>query len=107
MSNIHRISDFENNNNNNNRRDRVPMLGGNLGEYPDARREPFSTFLKNFFCPLFSFKSFIFIITICDIVIYIISISQGIAKSNNSLLPPKDETLDKMGSLVYINNIDA
>jgi hypothetical protein len=36
MSNIHRIADLENNNNNN-RRDRIPMLGGNLSEYPDAR----------------------------------------------------------------------
>ena len=99
MSNIHRISDLENNNNNN-RRDRIPMLGGNLSEYPDARKEPFSIFIKNFFCPLFTFKSFVFIITIINLIVYIVSIAQGIEVSDSYLLPPRQDTLDNMGSLV-------
>jgi hypothetical protein len=107
MSNIHRISDLENNNNNNNRRDRVPMLGSNLSEYPEARKEPFSIFLKNFFCPLFSFKSFIFCISLVDLTLFIISIIPGIEVSDNYLIPPKQETLDKMGSIVNYPNIDT
>jgi hypothetical protein len=99
MSNIHRIADYENNNNNN-RRDRMPMLGGNLSQYPDARKEPFSIFIKNFLCPSFTFKSFVFIISIINLVVYIISIAQGIEESKMYLLPPKEVTLDNMGSMV-------
>jgi hypothetical protein len=105
MNNIRGISDFENNSNN--RQDRVPMLGANITEYPDARKEPFIIFLKNFFCPLFNFKSFIFLITIVDLLMFIISIIPGIEISDRYLLPPKQGMLDKMGSIVLYAKLDS
>jgi membrane associated rhomboid family serine protease len=99
MSNVHRISDFENQGNRRNNAQGMPLLGGNANSQGDPRKESFPSFLKNFCCPLFTFKSFIFAITLIDITMYIISISFGITNSEDYLLAPKGSTLDKLGQL--------
>jgi membrane associated rhomboid family serine protease len=100
-NNVHRISDLENQNNNNPGRgnSRIPLLGGNLNMSGDPRKESFGLFLKNFCCPLFTYKSFIFLITIVDLTLFIISISFGIENTKDALLKPKVETLEWLGML--------
>jgi len=106
MSNIHRISDFEDREvgSGDNRRT-VPLLGGSLGG-GSPRSESFFSFIKNFCCPLSTWKSFIFAISLIDIIIYVITLSFGIGLSTPEapyLLPPLQSTLDKFGSLVKDN----
>lgn len=99
--NIHRISDFENQPNQN--RSRFPLLGSNINNYPNPRKEPFCLFLKNFFCPLSTVKSVMFVITMIDILVYIITLCFGIGISTPEvplLLPPTRDTLDMFGELV-------
>ncbi len=99
--NIHRISDFENHDPNN--RQRVPLLGGNITSGTNPRKESFFVFLKNFCCPMSTVKSVMFVVSMIDIIMYIITLSQGIAKSTPErplLLPPKEETLKAFGDLV-------
>jgi hypothetical protein len=101
-NNIHRISDFENNNAGGNNRQNVPLLGGNLS-YQNPRKEPFCIFLKNFCCPLSTIKSVMFVVSMIDIIMYIITISFGVEKSypdSPSLLAPRGDILDKFGELV-------
>lgn len=103
MSNIHRIGDFDDRASGTgaNRRN-VPLLGGIMGS-GSPRRESFFSFIKNFCCPLSTWKSFIFTISIIDIVMYIITLSFGIGQSSPKapyFLPPLPETLEKFGSLV-------
>jgi hypothetical protein len=99
MSNIHRISDFENNPR---RQENVPLMGSNFSSTDDPRKEAFPSFIKNFCCPLLTWKSFIVFISIVDTIMFIIAISQGVDKSMELLLPPTKEVLDRMGSLVHI-----
>jgi len=81
MANVHRLGDFNNNNNNNNygRAQQAnnafsnqPLLGG-MGnqQFQNPRQESFGDMLKFTFCPTFTIKSFIFFITIADVLIYI------------------------------------
>jgi membrane associated rhomboid family serine protease len=103
MSNIHRISDLENGNNGQGRgagNSRMPLLGGRIIQGGNPRSEKFPSFLKNFCCPYFTYKSFIFFITIVDLIMFIITISFGIQESNEYLLPPKGEVLSDCGMLV-------
>jgi hypothetical protein len=103
MSNIHRIGDFDDREAGNVRnRTNVPLLGGSLGS-SSPRTESFFSFIKNFCCPLSTWKSFIFAISMIDILMYIITLSFGIGVStplNPYFLPPLPETLDKFGMLV-------
>jgi hypothetical protein len=99
MSNIHRLGDFENANNNNaGRSDRMPLIANRQGQ-GDPRKEHFGSFLKNFCCPMFTFKSFIFVITIIDFIMYIITLIVG-GVGKDSFLQVNDSTLDKYGNLV-------
>ena len=105
MSNIHRINDFENREAGNQRsRANVPLIGGVLSS-ENPRTESFPSFIKNFCCPLSTWKSFIFAISMIDIIIYIITISYGIGIStpvSPYFLPPRPEILEKFGSLVKL-----
>jgi hypothetical protein len=103
MSNIHRLGDFEDREvgNGPNRRS-APLLSGVISS-GNPRQESFFSFIINFCCPLSTWKSFIFAISMIDIVMYIVTLSFGIGKSSPDapyFLPPLPETLEKFGSLV-------
>lgn len=71
----------------------------------NPRQETFGSFLKNFCCPQYKFKSFIMAITIIDIIIYIVTLSyDGIADVRNfGLLAPTYKALDFFGMSVKLN----
>ncbi len=103
MSNIHRLNDFEDGSSRPNASN-VPFLGGRVTNTGNPRNESFFNFIKNFCCPYSTWKSFIFIISMLDIFMYILTLSFGIGISTKEapyLLPPKPEILDKFGDLVY------
>lgn len=104
MSNIHRLN--ENNDNQNapnpqNRRN-LSMFGQNLNSNSiNPREETFCSFLKNFCCPFLKFASFIAVITLLDITMYIITILYGgIDDVDNGFLAPTISTLDRFGMSV-------
>jgi membrane associated rhomboid family serine protease len=102
-NNVHGMSDFPNQAAGGNgpaNRQRIPLLGGNLNMQGDPRKESFPSFLKNFCCPLFTIKSFIFCITIVDVIMYSVSISFGVEASTTELLQPHFKTLDMLGMLI-------
>jgi rhomboid protease GluP len=93
----------------NNRLNNQGLLGGNQGgEYPilnssrfggtpeEARKETFWQMLKFIFCPYFTMRSFIFIITIIDVLMYIITVFYEY--DTNEFLQPKISTLIKFGA---------
>ncbi len=96
MNNIHGINDISNRRGDG----RFPMIGGYNDPSGDPRREGFFTFIRDFCCPTFVFKSFIFIISCVDLVIYILTILYGIKMNPNELLAPTTDTLDKFGMKV-------
>lgn len=104
MSNIHRISDFNDNNENRSRSNsRGGGLLGSSANVVNPRQQTFFGFLKNFCCPNFSFKSFIFIITIIEIILYIITLCFGLKPvqlGQPELLAPTPQTLENFGGLV-------
>lgn len=104
MANIHRLGDYNNNDNNNNDQNRrnVSILGGNNNNSNpiNPRGESFGSFLKNI-CPNFKFISFIFIITIIDVLMHVIALAYGgIDVISNGLLAPTKEALDFLGESV-------
>jgi hypothetical protein len=103
MSNIHRLSDFENREAGGNRQGGAAPLLGTIRQQGDPRKESFFSFVKNLLCPQSTWKSFIFFISLIDIVVYIITLCFGIEESTMkapTLLGPKSATLDKFGDLV-------
>lgn len=102
MDNIH---GFGNNNDNNNNVDQnnsgmMPvMMQGAENEQINYREQTFGGFLKDTCCPEFKTKSFIFVICIIDVVIYLLTLFYGgIDGSNPSqLLAPTTEALDAFG----------
>jgi hypothetical protein len=106
MANIRGFND-NNNNNNPGGPDRNPLFGANFGTV-NPRTETFCGFIKNFCCPKLKIMSFIFIICIVDVIMYIISLSyKGIDDVKNGLLAPKFESLSFFGMLVLIINKDV
>jgi hypothetical protein len=104
MSNVHGIGDYDRESGAGNNARSVPILGGG-GNNGNPRKENFFSFIKNFCCPLSTWKSFIFAITMIDIIVYLITLCFGIGIStpkNPYLLPPTPETLEKL-SLVLLN----
>lgn len=99
MSNIHGLSSSSGDRNRPN--NQFPMMGVN-NDGGNPREESFGKFLKNFCCPQFSFLSVIFIISVIDLVIYIVTLSFGIKLNPNELLAPKTETLDLLGMKVKV-----
>ena len=63
----------------------------------EIRKQSFLTWLKNIFCPNFKYTSIIFILSVLDLIIYIITILFGIKRVPNELLAPRFETLDLFG----------
>ena len=103
MSNIRGMGDFSNRAGGSGN-DRIPLLGSGSGSNGNPRKESFLSFLKNFCCPLTTYKSVIFIISVMDIITYLVSISFGIGlstPSHPSLLAPLPEILE-YGYLVII-----
>lgn len=103
---VRTIRDLNNQNPNQNR----GFLSGQAanGDYPilnstrfggspeEARKETFWQMLKFIFCPYFSIKSFIFIITVIDIVMYFITVFYSY--DTNEFLQPKVDTLITFGA---------
>jgi hypothetical protein len=108
MSNVHGISDFPDNSNRNNMRNSnnnqgVPLMGNRFNNDGNPREQSFFGFLKGFCCPNFTPKSFVFIITIIDIILYIITLCvkiQPASLNKVQILAPTIETLRKYGALV-------
>ena len=90
-NNIFRNYRIANNGENNGENNGMFLLGGNDNVKP--REETFWHFLKNLFCPRLEYKSFIFIITIINIITYILTlILFGVKEidTNTSFLTPKN-----------------
>ncbi|CDW77937.1 rhomboid family [Stylonychia lemnae] len=119
MANVHRLGDYQNNNNQNNQYGRPqfqgqqrannafqnqPLLGGgpNNQQFVDPRRESFFDMLKFTFCPTFTIFSFIFFITLIDVLVYITTLIANTAKSypldDSNFLGPSIITLNTFGS---------
>lgn len=101
--NIHRLNEYDNRQprgNNNNPGGYFPIPGGNNEAGGDPRKDSFWKFTRDFCCPQFSFKSFIFIISIIDLIVYIATLSFGITMNPNELLAPRTDTLDMFGMKV-------
>ena len=98
-----RNNDNNNNNNNNNINNNgySPVLFGQMDNNLDPgeiRKESFGHFLKSICCPTFTIKSFIFIISMIDIILYIITLCyKGIKKDATELLAPQFNSLDTFG----------
>lgn len=73
------------------------FLGFNSDDDSDPRKTSFFAFLKNFLCPTFNFLSFTFIITMVDIVVFIITVALGIDRNPYVLLAPLNTTLNQFG----------
>lgn len=63
----------------------------------EIRNQSFLSWVKNIFCPNFKYTSIILIISIIDLIIYIITLFFGIKRVPNELLAPTFETLDLFG----------
>jgi hypothetical protein len=105
MANVHRLGDYNgggggNNNNNqngnyrpqfgndraNNAFQNQPLLGGLQNQqFVDPRRETIFDMLKFTCCPNFSVYSFIFYITLIDIIIYAVTVILTLASSSYTL----------------------
>jgi hypothetical protein len=110
MSNIHGFRDLDDREPNRGNPRASPLLMMNeLNSSENARKESFCIFLKNIICPNSSWKSIVVWIAILNIIIYISTISFGIAisdPSHRTLLAPTTDTLDKFGMLVrFLINI--
>lgn len=102
--NIRSIRDLSSNRNN------QGLLANNVqpGEYPilmssrfsgspeEARKETFWQMLKFIFCPYFTIRSFIFYITLIDIIMYFITVFYDY--NTNEFLQPKLDTLILFGA---------
>mmetsp|Transcript_9776 Transcript_9776/g.19187 ORF Transcript_9776/g.19187 Transcript_9776/m.19187 type:complete len:304 (-) Transcript_9776:346-1257(-) len=78
--------------------DAAPLLGYGavMGTPEEARREKFWDMLKFTFCPLFRLQSFIFLITIVDIIYFFISV--GYHNDPDKFLTPSLKSLDDLGA---------
>ncbi|CAG9318100.1 unnamed protein product [Blepharisma stoltei] len=75
-----------------------PLLGYGfqMGTAEQARKETFCQMLKYIFCPFFTTRSFIFVITVIDIVIYFVTVFYDYDSSN--FLEPTNHSLDEFGA---------
>jgi hypothetical protein len=101
--NIRGIGDLENNryNQGNSNRQGMPLLTSNFTS-SNPRKESFFFFLRSICCPLSTWKSFIAIIAMINVLIYIVTLCFGISeatKNNPSFLAPLGSTID-WGTLV-------
>lgn len=122
MANIHRLGDYNNNNNQNNNYGRPqfgggnqrvdnafanqPLLGGGLRggqnvQFIDPRRETIFDMLKFTCCPTFTVYSFIFFVTMIEILIYLVTVvvsAAGNGLNDGQFLGPDVMVLDEFGS---------
>lgn len=92
------IHGFSHSNNNMNRGYRqVPMEDNEHSKQSNIRDESFFHFLSSICCPDLSFLSVVFILSIINLLIYIITLFFGLKKTPTELLAPTFETLDKFG----------
>ena len=115
MASIHGIGDLggNDNRNNNNGIGFYRIMGGggenndeNAVFYQNAykgdpRKQSFCSLLKDTICPLFSFKSFTFVIIIINTIFFIVTLCVGGIDPSKTVefLPVKDSVLKKFGAL--------
>jgi hypothetical protein len=74
---------------------------GQSDDNADPRSESFWNFSKSFCCPNFTFLSATFIISVLDVLIYLITLFHGgIKHTPTELLAPVPDTLDTFGMKV-------
>lgn len=103
MSNIRRLSDFNDNRNNPRGQRNASLFGPGFQQFStNPRQETFASFIKNFCCPFFNLNSFIFIITVIDVIMYVVTVVyDGIADVKTyGLLAPTYKALDVFGMAV-------
>ena len=111
MSNIHRLHEGENDTppppnrpqdpGRDNRNMQEPLLGKpDFGEDKLPRNETFSDFVHINFCPYFRWDSFIGVISIFEITIYLLCLAMGL--SNSEFLAPLSQTVEAFGMKVDI-----
>jgi hypothetical protein len=78
----------------------LTLANSNNGE-ENIRNESFGKFIKEWFFPFFILKSFIFFISIFEVIMYIFSLVHGgILKDGHFLLAPVQSSLSKFGMKV-------
>ena len=105
MANIHGFGDRDNNrnifrnyrlspSNGENNNNEMFLLGGNDNVKP--REETFYHFIKNLICPRLTLNSFIFVITIINLIAYILTLIQGIQQIDDEMdfLSPKNSVIN-------------
>jgi hypothetical protein len=82
------------------------MLNNNAPDSEgDPRNDSFWKFSRDFCCPSFSFLSATFIISLADLIIYILTlIIGGIKQTPFELLAPNPVTLEAFGMKVNLHN---
>ena len=120
MANVHRLGDYAGDNENNRNRNYQPQFGGDqraenafrnqplLGglqnqQFVDPRRETIFDMLKLTCCPNFSVYSFIFYITMIDIIVYVVTVIISLTKgrlSDTDFLGPTSDVLISFGAQV-------
>ena len=102
MSNIHRLNENNENLNASQNSRIISFFGSNQNSNPiNPRQETFCIFIKNFCCANFNFISFIFFISIIDVIMYILTLSyDGIANTDRGLLAPTYASLEFFGMSV-------
>lgn len=91
------IHGFSHSNNNINREYRQVPMEENENPKQSIREESFLHFLSSIFCPDLSFLSVVFILSIINLLIFIITLLFGVKRTPTELLAPTFETLDKFG----------
>lgn len=121
MANIHGMGEF---NSGNNRREHLsasqrPDSFSNMGNFPlfssgiandDPRSLGFFGTIQSIFCPFFKVRSFIAIISVIDVLMYLITLihslsNEGLSKDTKNFLGPNDGTLDTFGAKVNCSNL--
>ena len=114
MANIHRIQEYENQGQGAGReeyarrqqRAGTPLLGGMAmpnRTMSDPRKENVWDMFTQCCCPSFTIVSFIVVVTIIDIILYIFTLCYGLNNSFDAgFLAPTLSTLDDFGDKVYI-----
>lgn len=100
-SNIHGVGESNQSENYNAQNNSLPLYARGIYR-GDPKQQSLPSYLKEVICPLFTFKSFSFVILIINLIIFILSlIPHGLEQSHleQAFLPPSAETLYKFGSL--------
>jgi membrane associated rhomboid family serine protease len=65
------------------------LIGNTMDDFSNPRKEHFCKFLKIYCCPSFSVKSFVFLVSVFNLCLYIATLAYGIEDTPKYFLRPK------------------